>query len=116
MPHWDANSKHLLENIRRVVTSIHRSAVEREPLTLEVARQWHFGLMEGLTIPEGEQWRGAFRGEPGCIPTGTHRPLFAQYLEGYFADQLFDDDEPPQADWMRRPLVLPVPNSTGRTT
>jgi len=66
MPHWDANSTELFENIQRVVNALHRAAAAREPLSLEVARQWHRDLMMGLTIPEGEQWRGAFRGEPGC--------------------------------------------------
>jgi Fic family protein len=75
MPHWDADSKELFENIQRVVTALHRAAVARAPLDVEVARQWHRELMRGLTIPEGEQWRGAFRGEPGCyrqVRIGLH--------------------------------------------
>jgi len=67
MPHWDANSAELRENIERVLTDLHRGAKAREPLGLEVVRQWHRELMKGLTIPEGEHGAVLFADSPTAV-------------------------------------------------
>ena len=62
---WDADSPKLSRNLRKVQLRARDSARSREAPTLDLVRQWHRGMMEGLAVPD-PAWIGTFRGEKGA--------------------------------------------------
>ena len=70
-PEWDADSPELRDHIVRVLESIERHAVKREPPTLDDARRWQSGLMRGLEVGD-PQYVGAYRGEAGLEHVQVH--------------------------------------------
>lgn len=54
MAHWDEDSPELRRNLSKVLREIRDGAVRRVMPTLESARQWQQGTMEGLDIPTPE--------------------------------------------------------------
>ena len=67
MPNWDENSPRLHANISQALRLARDSARAREEPSLELPRQWHAQIMNGLTPTHGaeESWYGMYRGEPG---------------------------------------------------
>ncbi|MEM1181351.1 MAG: Fic family protein [Acidobacteriota bacterium] len=66
MPDWEQDSAQLRRNLKGVAKAVKASAQSRERPTLDLIRQWHKALMEGLEAPksfEEKRWRGQFRGE-----------------------------------------------------
>lgn len=87
MVDWDDDSPQLRGNLAKVFGRVRDEALRREPLTVEVARGWHLGIMEGL-VPPDPKLVGRFRGEagledynvrigdlPGARPTGVPAEL-----------------------------------------
>ena len=70
-PEWDADSPELRDSIVRVLESIERHALEREPPTLDDARRWQSGLMRGLEAGD-PKYVGAYRGEAGLENVQVH--------------------------------------------
>lgn len=64
MVDWDDDTPQLRDNLTKVFGRVRDEALRREPLTVEVARGWHRGIMEGL-VPPDPQLVGRFRGEAG---------------------------------------------------
>lgn len=65
MPDWDENSPRLLQNLTKLRATIEREARDRGRLpTIESARGWQKGIMDGLAVPH-PSYVGTFRGERG---------------------------------------------------
>jgi hypothetical protein len=64
MVDWDDDTPQLRSNLAKVFGRIRDEALRREPLTIEAARGWHCGIMEGL-VPPAPELVGRFRGEAG---------------------------------------------------
>ena len=64
MADWDADSAQLRRNLASVRQAIVESANRREKPSLELVREWHRQIMEGLDVPDAA-YVGRFRGEPG---------------------------------------------------
>jgi hypothetical protein len=60
---WDVNSLRLRRNLITVLRDARDRALRRDQPTVEDARRWQRGFMEGLDVPD-EKYRGRFRGEP----------------------------------------------------
>ena len=63
MADWDADSRHLLANLRALGERVVDDAQARRPLSSKVLRSWQQAFMQGLEPPHGEPF-GVFRGEP----------------------------------------------------
>jgi hypothetical protein len=61
---WDEDSPRLRENLNNVLSKIRDDAERRVKLTLESARQWQRGTMDGLEVPSPGHV-GKYRGEVG---------------------------------------------------
>lgn len=64
MADWDEDSPRLRENLNNVLSKIRDDAERRVKLTLESARQWQRGTMDGLEVPS-PGYVGKYRGEVG---------------------------------------------------
>jgi hypothetical protein len=64
MVDWDAETPQLRSNLVKVFHRARDEALRRELLTIEVARGWQIGMMEGL-VPPDPMLVGRFRGEAG---------------------------------------------------
>jgi Fic family protein len=64
MVDWNDDTPQLRSNLARVFNKVRDEALRREPLTVETARSWHRGIMEGL-VPPDPTLVGRFRGETG---------------------------------------------------
>lgn len=69
MPDWDENSPQLRQNLSAILEEIVDHAERREMPTVEMARAWQRGFMQGLKAEP--RYVGAFRGEPGLERTGV---------------------------------------------
>lgn len=87
MPDWDEDSPQLRENLARVLQGIAREGESRAAPTIETARRWQSGVMEGLGVPD-ERYVGAFRGELGLenvqVRVGANRGVVSTQV----ADEL----------------------------
>jgi len=61
---WDEDSVTLRSNLTRVLRDVRDSALRRDLLTVESARNWQANTMAGLEVPDAT-YVGRFRGEPG---------------------------------------------------
>ncbi len=64
MADWDDDTPRLLKNLLRVFRGVRNDALNRKPLTVEVARRWQREIMKGLAAPD-PNLIGKFRGELG---------------------------------------------------
>jgi hypothetical protein len=64
MADWDEDTPRLRNNLSKVLRRARDGALHREPLTIETARGWQSGILQGLTAPE-PGLVGKFRGEAG---------------------------------------------------
>lgn len=64
MADWDADSTRLQDNLRQVLSGILSDSIQRIPPSVEAARSWHSGMMDGLDVPD-QRYLGRFRGEAG---------------------------------------------------
>jgi Fic/DOC family protein len=64
VPEWDRDSPQLRENLGQVLKEVVLRAERREIPTVEAARHWQSGMMEGLNVPD-QRYLGAFRGDSG---------------------------------------------------
>jgi len=62
-PGWDSDSTQLQHNLTRIAESIYDQASNRGLPSLELPKEWHRIVMEGLNVPDPE-YVGNFRGEP----------------------------------------------------
>lgn len=65
MPDWDEDSPRLRQNLLEVMRQARDSARHRQAPCLDLARDWHRGMMAGLGVPD-PSWVGTFRGERGA--------------------------------------------------
>ena len=65
MADWDIDSQQLRSNLVAALESARRGANSLETPSLQLARNWHLQMFEGLTPPEGADvsWYGNFRGD-----------------------------------------------------
>jgi fido (protein-threonine AMPylation protein) len=139
---WDADSPRLRRNLASVRHAIADGANRRETPSLELVREWHRQIMDGLDVPDA-RYVGRFRGEAGVrvdisigaadgVPyreVGTQLADFESRLQSIVA--ALDDQRPPgapidtdtiaavadlagwaHAEWVR---IHPFANGNGRT-
>ncbi|MGI3212847.1 Fic family protein [Roseovarius tibetensis] len=90
MPDWDEDSGKLSENLRKAYRLSRDEAHNRILPGIDLARQWHTTMMDGLDVP-GDQYVGNFRGEDGLegcevhigVHQGTPSTLVSQELEEF---------------------------------
>ncbi|MSQ70057.1 MAG: hypothetical protein EXR27_02050 [Betaproteobacteria bacterium] len=70
-PDWDADSPELIRNIVQLLESFEQDALQRNPPTVEAARRWQSGIMQGLEADD-PKYVGAFRGEAGLEDVQIH--------------------------------------------
>lgn len=71
LPDWDADSPELIRNIVQLLESIEQDTLQRNPPTVEAARRWQSGIMQGLEADD-PKYVGAFRGEAGLESVQIH--------------------------------------------
>jgi hypothetical protein len=64
MVDWDDDTPQLRSNLAKVFGRARDEALSRKPLSIEVARGWQLGIMNGL-VPPDPNLVGRFRGEAG---------------------------------------------------
>jgi hypothetical protein len=143
MADWDVDSPQLRQNLIEVLRRILGDARARAFPTVELARRWHFDMMQGLEVP-APSFQGNFRGEPGLenieVRIGRRRGVPAAEVAGELArlertvqqavgrlDELIPPDAEPDADglvgiisvcaWAHAEWVRihPFANGNGRT-
>ncbi len=93
MTDWDADGERLRSNLGQVMEATREHALARRAPSLELSRNWHGAMMNGLTPrpPAEPTWFGCFRGEEGQEDigirvgsyTGTHPALVSRDLEQF---------------------------------
>lgn len=67
---WDADSARLSKNLAVVLSRAGRHAARRDPVTLELLKEWHARTMQGLRLPD-PNCAGHFRGPPHLTGIGV---------------------------------------------
>lgn len=143
MSDWDEDSDQLRDNLRKVLYQARGEARQRLRPTVEQARDWQRGIMQGLDVPRAD-YRGSFRGEPGLegceVLVGDRRGVAAVHVAEELArfeeklqrtvealDQLIESSEQLSADEVAAVIDLcawahaewlrihPFANGNGRT-
>lgn len=64
MHDWDEDSSTLFRNLNEAHKHSRNQALNREPPSIEMAREWHVTTMSELSVPD-QKYVGRFRGETG---------------------------------------------------